>query len=116
MGLIVRACCSCGLDQEVCSGSGMDEGSARLPAWCPKCARLVSVPVEHGPPHCTRCQAPVDPIAIYEPLGYREVPLEEPLACPRCGKVDLRFAPCARETQRVGAWWRPDFRRRAVRT
>src|SRR4051794_36625178 len=91
MGMILTGKCPCGVKGEVESGSGMTEGSACLPAWCKRCKRLVSAPVQQGAPHCGKCHAPVDVIELYDPTGLRETVPEEPVVCPRCGEKRLRF-------------------------
>ena len=91
MGLVLSAKCPCGIDTKVFSGSGMDDGSACLPAWCTACASLVSAPTQKGPTHCEKCRALVEVIWLYDPAGLREIPPEEPVTCPRCGAMSLRF-------------------------
>lgn len=92
MGLMLSAQCPCGIDAEVFAGSGMNEGSACLPSWCAACQKLVTAPVAHGPPYCEACRAPVQVIELYDPTGLREIAPDEPVLCPRCGAVSLRFA------------------------
>jgi hypothetical protein len=91
MGLVLSAKCPCGIDAEVFAGSGMDQDSACLPAWCKGCERLVTAPTQRGEPRCESCQAAVDVIKLYEPTGLREIVPEDPVQCPRCGAPSLRF-------------------------
>lgn len=91
MGLVLAAKCPCGIDTEIFAGSGMNEGSACLPAWCATCRKLVTAPVQHGPRYCEECRAPVQVIELYDPTGLREVPPDEPVLCPACGTRRLAF-------------------------
>ena len=109
MGSIVKAKCSCGLDQEIMVGAGMMNFKTKcyFPCYCKHCAEVIEADIMSNPNTCPNCESEelllfTEPNLSSSNGSYRvtswrfrdqELQLDDShYKCPSCKTMSLKFS------------------------